>query len=93
MTTIIASNVTAETLKPLKLSSIAFLIRKDWGAKVNFAAKPYLEAMSDLDSIDGQYGSDSGKSIVIYFLSNASTYRGETAKLIKAELKRRAGIK
>jgi hypothetical protein len=29
---------------------------------------------------------DSGRSIVAYFLSNASTWRGETAKRIKLEL-------
>ena len=69
------------------LSEIAREIRKDWGAKVNFAAKPYLDAMATLDSINDNYGWDSGKMIVLYFLSNASTWRGETAKRIKAELK------
>lgn len=66
---------------------IAREIRKDWGAKVNFAAEPYLEAMECLDSIDDNYYFDSAKSVVLYFLSNASTWRGETAKRIKAELK------
>ena len=44
-------------------------------------------------SINDNYGVDSGKSIVLYFLSNASTWRGETAKRIKKELKSLAGIK
>lgn len=69
------------------LYEIAKEIRKDWGAKINFAARPYLDAMATLDSINDSYGWDSGKSIVLYFLSNASTWRGETAKRIKAELK------
>lgn len=69
------------------LHEIAAEIKKDWGAKVNFAAKPYLDAMATLDSINDNYGWDSGKMIVLYFLSNASTWRGETAKRIKAELK------
>jgi hypothetical protein len=69
------------------LSEIAREIRKDWGAKVYFGAKPYLDAMATLDSINDNYGWDSGKMIVLYFLSNASTWRGETAKRIKAELK------
>jgi hypothetical protein len=56
-------------------------------AKVNFAAKPYLDAMSSLGSINDQYGYDSAKSIVLYFLGNASSWRGEKAKEIKAELK------
>ena len=76
---------TTATTRPLH--EIAREIRKDWGAKVNFAAKPYLDAMATLDSVDDNYGWDNGKSIVRYFLANASTWRGETAKRIKAELK------
>ncbi len=65
---------------------IANEIRKDW-KKVYFGAVPYLDAMSCLNSINDNYGMDSAKMIVLYFLSNASTWRGETAKAIKAELK------
>ncbi len=70
---------------------IAKDIRKAWGPKVNFAAKPYLDAMRDLSSIDDKYIYDSGKSIVLYFLSNAATFRGEEAKALKAELKALVG--
>ncbi len=66
---------------------IAEEIRKDWGAKVSVYAKPYLDAMMSLDSIDDNYFFDSAKSVVLYFLCNAGTWRGETAKRIKAELK------
>jgi hypothetical protein len=75
------------------LSTIAREIRKEWGAKVNYAAKPYLEAMSSLDKVSDNYGYDDGKSIVLYFLSNASTFRGDAAKRIKAELKAMVGLK
>ena len=68
------------------LHEIAREIRKDW-AKVNYAAKPYLDAMASLDSIEDKYHYDSGKSVVLYFLSNASSWRGENAKRIKAELR------
>ena len=68
------------------LSVIARDICKDW-PKVNYAAKPYLCAMQTMGDIRESYGYDSGKSIVLYFLSNASSWRGETAKRIKAELK------
>ncbi len=76
------------TVAPVKrsLSAIAQEIRKDW-KNVNFAAAPYLSAMAGLETIDDIYGYDSAKSIVIYFLSNAQSWRGETAKRIKAELK------
>jgi hypothetical protein len=68
------------------LHEIASDIRKDW-KPVNYAAKPYLEAMAQLSSVNDRYGYDSAKSIVLYFLSNASTWRGEVAKAIKVELK------
>ena len=69
------------------LHEIAREVRSDWGSKVNFAAKPYLDAMSGMGDISGSYGLDSGVSIVTYFLSNARTWKGETAKRVKAELK------
>ena len=67
------------------LYTIASEIRKDW-KKVNYAAKPYLEAMASIGDINSAYGYDSGKGIVRYFLSNASTWRGDIAKRIKSEL-------
>ena len=82
---------TTQTHRPLY--AIASEIRKDWGSKINFGAKPYLDAMSSLDKVTDNYVMDSGKSIIIYFLSNATTWRGETTKRIKAELKTMAGIK
>ena len=74
------------------LYAIAREIRADW-KRVNYAAVPYLQAMADLSSIDDNYGMDNAKSIVVYFLANAGTWRGEIAKAIKAELKQIAGIK
>jgi hypothetical protein len=78
--------ITKNQTEKRSLSTIASEIRRDW-TKVNFAAKPYLSAMAGLDSIDDQYGYDDARSIVLYFLSNASSWRGENAKRIKAELK------
>lgn len=68
------------------LYQIARDIRKDW-KNVNYAAKPYLDALGSLDQVTDSYYLDSGKSMVLYFLANAGTWRGETAKTIKAELK------
>ena len=68
------------------LHEIAQEIKTDWN-KVYFGAVPYLDAMETLNSIDDNYGMDSAKSIVLYFLSNASTWRGEVARTIKKELK------
>ena len=69
------------------LSLIASEIRRDW-KQVNFAAKPYLEAMAGLSSIKDKYGYDDGKTIVAYFLSNAASWKGPKAKEVKAELKK-----
>ena len=68
------------------LSTIASEIRRDW-QKPYFGAVPYLQAMSTLDDINQPYGYDSGESIVRYFLSNATSWRGDTARRVKAELK------
>lgn len=68
------------------ISTIAREIAREWH-KPFFGAVPYLDAMHSLDAITDAYGVDSGKSIVLYFLSNASTWRGEAARRIKAELR------
>jgi len=79
-------NETQTTTTPRSLSAIAREIRRDW-KKPYFGAVPYLEAMRSLDSIHDRYGMDPGTEIVLYFLSNATTWRGEVARRIKAELK------
>lgn len=81
---------TATTTRPLY--EIATEIKKTW-PKVYFGAVPYLDAMKSLDKPTDSYFCDSAKTIVLYFLSNATTWRGEDAKRIKAELKKLVGIK
>lgn len=76
----------ATTKQVRPLSTIANDIRKNW-KNVYFGAKPYLTAMSSLNSIDDRYMFDSADSIVRHFLTNASTWRGDKAREIKAELK------
>lgn len=83
---------TAAELKIMSLSQIALLIKKYW-VKPYFGAVPYVEAMQQLMSVDSKYGCDDGKTIVLYFLSNAATWRGEVAKAVKAELKTRVNLK
>jgi len=75
-------------LSDMSLSQIAKVISNDW-QKVNFAALPYLNAMRSLETVSDSYAWDSGRSIVAYFLANASTYRGELARDIKKELNKR----
>ena len=73
------------SIESRSLSVIAAEIKRDW-KKPYFGAVPYLQAMACLDSIDDNYGWDSGKSIVLYFLANAGTWRGDVARRIKKEL-------
>ena len=73
------------------LYEIAREIRQNWkrsvsGTEMYFGVVPYVEAMSSLTSINDNFILDSGREIVARFLGNASTWRGETAKRIKAEL-------
>jgi hypothetical protein len=84
--------ITPGLISNASIADLARIISATW-PKVNYAAKPYLDAMRSIQSIDNSFHADDGKSIVLYFLSNASSYRGETAKMVKAELKKRVGIK
>lgn len=77
---------------PRPLYIIAAEIKASW-AKPYFGAVPYLNAMRYLNDVTDMYGMDSGDSIVRYFLSNASTWRGEDARRIKAELRKMIGSK
>ena len=75
------------TVRPLH--EIAQEIRQDHRKtkkNVYFGAVPYLDAMGTLDKLTDSYGMDSARSIVLYALSNLTTWRGETARRIKLEL-------
>jgi len=68
------------------LSTIARDISRDW-TKPYFGAVPYLDAMHSLQTIRDRYYFDNAESVVRYFLANATSWKGETARAIKAELK------
>jgi hypothetical protein len=75
-----------------QISDIAFEIKRNW-PRPYFGAVPFLDAMHTLDNINQNFGADSAKSVVLYFLANANTWRGETARRVKLELRRIAGVK
>jgi len=77
-----------DALPRMTIAEIAALVNKYW-PKVYFAAKPYLNAMGKMNSVNDSYGYDSGKSIVLYFLSNASAWKGGVAREVKKELLKR----
>ena len=68
------------------LNAIHRDIYNNW-QKPYFGAKPYIDAMRHLDTIHDKYYYDDAESVVRYFLANATSWKGETARAIKAELK------
>jgi hypothetical protein len=82
-----------EKVAPRPLSVIAAEIAADW-RPVWFGAVPYLRAMLTLDSTDEllrttYYGADRADEIVLRFIGNSRTWKGDTARRIKAELRAR----
>lgn len=72
--------------EPRPINVIVEEIAEDWQPP-NYAAVPYIEAMRQVRGVEDMYYQDDAKSIVLYFLSNAQSWRGETARRIKAELR------
>lgn len=70
------------------IAQIADVIRRNW-EKPSPYALPYLKAMFKLSSMSDSYGADDAKTIILYFLSNSSHYRGMVARIVKAELRNR----
>jgi hypothetical protein len=68
------------------IHTIASEILQDW-KRPYFGAVPYLAAMQSLDTIDDDYGYDDARTVILYFMANATTWRGAKAREIKAELK------
>lgn len=71
------------------LYDIAYEIEINWGMigkGVSPYARPYLDAMHSLDSINDNFYYDTADSVVRYFLANANGWRGEKARAIKKEL-------
>ncbi|MCB2114137.1 MAG: hypothetical protein KDD85_11400 [Parvularculaceae bacterium] len=69
------------------IREIAAEIKSDWGDRIDNAAIPYVSAMERIEDIRDAYGHDSASEVVVRFLSVANTWRGETARRVKAELK------
>lgn len=68
------------------LNEIAREILEDW-KNISLHAKPHVEDMLRLRSIDDRFGADTAYDVVTYFLANADTWRGEIARRIKKELR------
>lgn len=69
------------------LSAIAAEIKRDWKTRLNGAAIPYIEALSELRDARDRWYLETGSDAIQGFLNNAQTWRGEVARRIKLELK------
>lgn len=81
-----------ECLSKLNIAGLARVTQRCW-QPMYFGAVPYNQAMREMDTVNDNYGYDDGRSIILYFISNASTWRGPIAKAVKAELNRRLKAK
>ena len=71
---------------PRPIKDIAFEIKREW-KNVSPYAKPYLDAMTTLNSIEDNYYLDTAEEVVIRFLCNAGSFKGEAARRLKKELR------
>lgn len=71
-------------MRPIR--TIANEIYREW-KNIYFGARPRLAAMLQLETVADNYMLDTGREVVLYFLANATTFRGPVAVRIKAELK------
>lgn len=78
------------------LSAVAREIVADYRSKgkpVHYSAAPYVEAMLSLRDLNDSFGYDDARSVVMYALSNLSTWRGPVATRVKAELRAALAVK
>jgi hypothetical protein len=74
------------------LHLIAYEILSDHaerGRELYFGAVPYVDAMRTFGTTDlsARHGEDDAATVVLYALSNLSTWRGPVAARVKAELR------
>jgi len=69
------------------LNTIAAEIKSDWRTRLNGAAVPYIEGLSELRDPRDQWFRETGADAIRGFLNNAQSWRGDVARRVKAELR------
>lgn len=72
-------------LSIMSIREIAQFIIEDW-SKQGPVPKTYLEPMLEIETLDEMYGADTATSVVSYFLSSASRWKGDIARVTKKHL-------
>ena len=86
------------TITPVQnrfLYEVANEIKSDW-PNANDPHDPaghYVKAMGELRYITDDYYADDARTVVLYFLSNARSWRGPVAQRVKKELKALCGLR
>jgi hypothetical protein len=85
-----------ENIETKTFSEIAQFIATDWKKRqpLHDHYLRHLQSLHFTKTINengrhNMYGADTAQAVVLYFLCNASTYRGPNAKMVKNELKKR----
>lgn len=77
-----------ENIQTTPINEIAWVISVSW-EKPYFGAVPYIKAMRQIYNVHDKYAYEDAESVIRYFLANASTWRGDVARLVKKELNNR----
>lgn len=83
---------TAIDLSHCDISAIAWRVIRDHKVRARplpFACVPYLDAMRKCTDITETYGVESVQGIVLRFLGNFTSARGDVSKAVREELKKR----
>lgn len=72
---------------PRPIYQIAEEIIEKWTKMPDYILISYVTPMLELNTIDDYYYADDAESVILYFLSNAESWRGDDARRLKAELK------
>ena len=70
------------------LQGLCRTIRRNW-PNMPACAAVYFEPLASLEDLSQDYGQDSVRSVALYFLANASTWKGDVARAVKKELNKR----
>lgn len=75
---------------PRTIKAIVSDVITTWGDKlptVGYAAKPYLEALTTVETTEEYYGDDKAEHLLRYALSNMAQFKGQRARELKEELR------
>ena len=77
-----------DSLPQVPVCELAAICKRNW-KPVHPFARPYVDALLSMRSVDDPYGADSGREVAIKFLGNAQAWKGPVADAVKDELKKR----